>query len=414
MGLIASLRVIALALALAGCASVPTLRGSPEDVANAISANAVAYNQAYGRAIADQVLLNVMRARDRMPLYHLSMSGIQDSSELAEQFGELTIGSVSLGDGEGGVGQWVGGRTLTTKPGYTLNPFSSHDGTRQARQFEPVANETFQHYWDNNWSVEILLMIMVERLERGGRRIENTSHGYRGDCEDRPSQTELRAARARVQNETPPGEREDALRLHDDVTADRQRRCDFVWTVGELSNGDRPTLEPIYTGCAQPRPSDDNPTPRRHICTLKIRADRAVYDVRLRSIDDMLYFVGSIIRDHQDGRDPMTARVHVAPTNVYPADGENWSSRGRTAPLFRVVEVDRPQRGAYAAEVIYRGVRYAAGQATSAVCIGIDRCAYREGPHNDGSSRVLSLLTQLVILTQSEEAQLAPRDLGRR
>jgi hypothetical protein len=191
-----SLWACAFALALAGCASVPTLRGAPEDIANQIGGNAVAYNQAYGRAIADQVLLNVLRARDRLPLYHLSMSGITDTSEL-QQSGQLQLGSISLGDGNGGVGQLTGGRTLITKPQYVLNPFSSDPEHPRARQFEPVAYEVFQHFWDNNWPTDVLLLVMVESLivepeTNPPSVLTNGSAGARGDCGRRPTAEEER------------------------------------------------------------------------------------------------------------------------------------------------------------------------------------------------------------------------------
>ena len=135
-------------------------------------------------------------------------------------------------------------------------------------------------------------------------------------------------------------------------------------------------------------------------------------------MDDMIYFVGSLLRDvddgvvHEEPFEPLTARVNIRPTDVFPADGESWRDLQRTAPLFRVTEVRRGRgNDAYAAEVSYRGVRYAAGPPNGAACVGIARCANREGPHNDASARVLSLLTQLVILSQSEAAQLAPRNV---
>jgi hypothetical protein len=126
----------------------------------------------------------------------------------------------------------------------------------------------------------------------------------------------------------------------------------------------------------------------------------------------MIYFVGSLLRERVGGEGPpMTARVTVRPTDTYPADGEQWSDILRTAPLFRVAEVERSEPGSHAAEVTYRGNRYVAGPVSNLICVGADTCNNRPGPQNDASARVLSLLTQLVIIAQSEEAQLAPRNL---
>lgn len=397
----------ALAFGVMGCATVPSLDASPEDVADRIASDAVAYNEAYGRAIADQVLLNVLRARDRLPLYHLSMSGITEASNRGTQ-STAEIGSIGLG--AGGATPWATGGlsqqyTATTQPGYSLNPFGSNEQMR-ARQFQQAPASVFQHYWENNWPIEILFYVMVERLDVepvDPRRppdpapppvINNNSGAFRGDCG------------ARVERMT--GESE-AARIRNALVS----RCNFLWFSRELTDsGSRPTLDRITTGCAQPEAATE---PRR-TCAVRFAHNGSWYRVQLRAMDDMIYFVGSILRDIDDGADearqPMTARVHIRPADVVAADGELTRNIARSAVLFRIVELGRGSEATFAAEVDYRGVRYAAGPPAHVICVGVTRCAGREGPHNDASARVLSLLTQLVILSQSEEAQLAPRFFG--
>jgi hypothetical protein len=430
-----SLRGFALALSLMGCASVPTLRGAPEDIGDQIGSNAVAYNQGYGRAIGDQVLLNILRARDRLPLYHLSMSGIADHSQL-QQTDQLQIGSVGLGDGNGGVGQLTGGQTLTISPQYTLDPFGS-DAAHRARQFEPAAREAFQHYWNNNWPVEVLLYVMAQEIivQRPGQTRRrnrapsftavgtnvNRSGGYRGDCAGRPgyTPTPIQAPPARANllaHETAEQRQERETREA------REARCGFIWTVQRIADApQRPTLE--TTLCAQEPAVGDAPPPPRRICTITIRSEQDVqrYVVHLRSLDDMLYFLGSILREVDQAQEQpevdapagvIQTRLSVRPSNIAPEDHEHWNDIPRSSPLFAIRPAPRHyEHGDYAAEVRYRGVRYVAGPVDGVVCIGVAHCSDWEPRRLDSSSRVLSLLTQLVIISQSGEAQLAPRNV---
>jgi hypothetical protein len=394
-------------LSLGACASVPALSDGGEVVAGRISSTAVAYNRAYGRAIADQVLLNVLRARDRLPLYHLSMSGITENSELAVQR-TMGIGSIPLGDGSTpwGIGAVQGQRTATTKPTFVLNPFSSDAEHPRARQFEPLSYEVLRHFWDNDWPREILLLVLVDDLtpldRRGrpvqGRRLENNSSDYRGDCQPQPATAATSAA--------------------------LRERCGFLWTIQGF-NERRLVVTPEQGQRCTDLPSLGEHAPARRRCNVILNVARigrngtgtttARYELSMRAIDDMIYYVGSLLRV-ADGAD-MGTQVYVRPMGVYPRDGEDWNTIQRTANLFRVTRApsepprpgERREPGYYAAEVEYRGAHYMAGPANSRMCIGPACQAQPRDPDvNDVSATVLSLLTQIVIISQSEEAQLGP------
>jgi len=95
------LRVMAATLAAlmtAACATTPAVPFRRESLARQISDDAAAFNEAYARAVSGQILLNVLRGRERLPRHYLSMSGIQDAPSL--RFRENAgIGSIPLGDG---------------------------------------------------------------------------------------------------------------------------------------------------------------------------------------------------------------------------------------------------------------------------------------------------------------------------
>src|SRR5262245_25111657 len=88
---------IAAAVMLASCAT-----GAPEvrraELARQIADDAAAFNEAYGQAVSAQILLNILRSRDRLPRYYLSMTGIADSPSWRYRQ-NVGVGGIPLGDG---------------------------------------------------------------------------------------------------------------------------------------------------------------------------------------------------------------------------------------------------------------------------------------------------------------------------
>jgi hypothetical protein len=356
-----------LALSLMGCVTVPTLHGDQEDIANRIGDNAVAYNQAYGRAIANQILLNALRARDRLPLYYLSMSGISDSS-YTDMSGQAQIGSIGLGQGgpNWGVGSLSGTRLNRTFPAYILNPFGGNKDSRgTSSQFVPITRDRFLHYWHGDWPRETLLYVLVdsatETVGENAVRYSNTSSAHQ-TCTDGA-----------------------------DV-------CTFADVVHLVSDNAR-TAE--FGDCPPAAPA------RQDRCGIRILVDGRTFDLELRSVDDMIYYLGSTLRI--GGESPEVRPLGVYPTN--PANEEAWSAVPRRAPLFSVAQApQRYEHGDYAAEVTYRGDRYVAGPANNTHCIiRADQNCSVAIERGDASANVLSLITQLIIMSQSQEGQTAPR-----
>src|SRR5262245_31503456 len=106
----------ALAL-LGGCA---TASSAQRDLgARAIADDAISFNDAYGQAVTGQILLNILRGRDRLPRHYLSMTGISNAPSLRlQQSGG--IGAIPLGGGGTpiGVGDLHAERETTTQPNY--------------------------------------------------------------------------------------------------------------------------------------------------------------------------------------------------------------------------------------------------------------------------------------------------------
>jgi hypothetical protein len=130
--------------------------------------------------------------------------------------------------------------------------------------------------------------------------------------------------------------------------------------------------------------------------------------LRLRSLDDMVYYVGELMRAGAmvaDEGEAIEAQVNVRAAGL--------RGGGRGVPLFRILPESAANNGIYAAEVEYGGARYAAGPAIGRSCgvatsAGVCRDVADEG---DRSSSVLSLIAEILALNQSPDSIRAPSRL---
>jgi hypothetical protein len=133
-----------------------------------------------------------------------------------------------------------------------------------------------------------------------------------------------------------------------------------------------------------------------------------MYTFRLRSLDDMVYYVGELMRTgamQAAPGEPIEAQITVRAAGL--------RGGGRGVPLFRIVPDGSGSRSIYAAEVLYGGERYRAGPAIGRSCgeassEGVCRDVAEEG---DRSSSVLSLIAEILALNQSPDAIRPPSRL---
>lgn len=380
------------AAALSACATAPSISAAPDYVAERIGANAVAYNQAYGRAIADQLLLNIMRARDGVPLYYLSMSGINDQSHL-EVTRSGTLANIGLGNGnpDWSVGQLTGGATTRIQPGYQLNPLQQpkKDEGPSGRAFEPVSPRLFRQYWRSDWPPIVLLLLLADRMEiyASGQKtiaVENSSNGYnnsRASGAERGCSSSAAQTIAAVQQGD--AVRRDCTFYHIATYLDANRDA-----VEVRLHSCNPPPKPEQTAAGQPaqqrQANQQQPPPR---CELFLDYDGRTFRVELRSLDDITFYVGALLRNAD-----MTSPVTI--------DGD---------PFFEVhVQDSEAERLIpYAARVSYGGRRVAAGRPLDWRCYAHRECS-NFGERSEYSGMVLSLLTQLMVLSQTPSFQEAP------
>lgn len=377
------------ALLLSSCALAPEFPSRRENLARQIADDAVAFNDAYGRAVSAQILLNILRSRDRLPRYYLAMTGISDSPSWRYQQ-NVGAGSIPLGEGASpwGVGTFGLQRETQTRPTYAVQPFAADMLTRTA--FEPTPPYVFAHYWRSGWPRDLLLLLMVESIEKTDARGRVTTYVNEANtifqnCPDsvetggcafvRETRAFLGAAQSQAPAPVAPQGRPvcglvDAFAPSAPVRAvapETGQECDPVFVVGSDS----------------------------------IR-------LRLRSLDDIVYYVGELLRADSTNAGPgetIAAQVTVAAAGL--------RGGGQGVPLFRILPADAAPAGPYAAEVNYDGRRYVAGPAVGRSCgAAADAGACRDDADDgDRSSSVLSLIAEILALNQSPDAIRAPSRL---
>ena len=381
---------IAAALLLSACAAagLPARRDS---LARQIADDAATFNEAYGQAVSAQILLNIMRSRDRMPRYYLATTGISDSPSWRFRQ-NAGVGAIPLGEGASpwGVGALALERETQTRPSYAVQPFTAETLTRTA--FEPTAPNVFAHYWHSGWPRDLLMLTMVEAIETsdgaGAAHIYvNEANTIFDDCSD-TVQTQGCAFVRELRRFL------DSLEGLPTSSIDAQRGREVCGLIGAY--GEAGLLRPA--------------APREGMrCDPVFIVGAMTVRLRLRSLDDMIYYVGELLRagsmQAAPGQ-PIEAQVTV--------NAAGLRGGGRGVPLFRVLPQGAADPNAiYAAEVAYGGVRYRAGPAIGRSCgsetsEGRCRDIAEEG---DRSSSVLSLIAEILALNQSPDAIRAPSRL---
>jgi hypothetical protein len=392
LGLRKGLLALAAAILASGCSIAPV--ASHDVIVNRIADDAAAFNEAYAHAVTGQILLNILRSRDRQPRYYLSTTGISDAPLLDDQ-ASLNIGSLGLGRAfdPWGIGSFGVRRETSRRPSYALQPLSAETLIKSV--FLPTPNNVFEHYWRSGWPRDMLGLLMIERItrvENGVREeFDNEANNIASDCAANVSASGCAFVTA----------------LRGMLTAMGDQRPAADAANGAASCG--------LIDAFAPR------TPVRHrapavgeVCTANFIVGGATYYLDLRSFDDIVYYVGELMRLSytQTNGDPNA--VLDAPVKVSVA---GLRGGGQGVPLFRILPegaassaAEGKPRDAFAASVLYGGKRYFAGKAVGRACAdasGAGLCvdAVTTG---DRSSSVLSLLAELLALNQSPDAIRAP------
>lgn len=387
----ALIAVCAAALVTAGCASAPGFPSQRERLARQIADDAAGFNEAYAQAVSGQILLNILRSRDRLPRYYLAMTGISDTPSWRYRQ-NVGVGSVSIGEGASpwGIGNAGLERETQSRPTYAVQPFNADTLTRAA--FQPTPPNVFAHYWNSGWPRDLLLLMMVERIEKTDA--EGRVHVYTNEAN-----TIFNNCPASVDTEGCAFVRE--LRAFLIAVAERPHESGIDLRHGRPLCG----LVDAYAPTTPVRPV---PASEGADCEPVFAIGSTLVRLRLRSLDDMIYYVGELMR--AGAMNPDADGVVEAQVTVQAA---GLRGGGRGVPLFRIAPAGATSERIFAAEVEYGGRRYRAGPAVGRSCgneqaVGICRDVAEEG---DRSSSVLSLIAEILALNQSPDAIRAPSRL---
>jgi hypothetical protein len=370
---------LALSLAVSACAIADARRHQARaELARDIADEAIAYNEAYSAAISGQILLNILRAYNRQPRQYMSMSGFSNDTPDSRQT-TLSVSGLPLGDlgEEWGQGAFANQRVVRNEPVYTVTPFAQDAFSRISRQ--PTSPEVFRHYWETGWNRDLLVFLMVERMDvvSGGRRevLYNAPGTIAADCQ---------------------GE------------SYANGGCAFVRAAREFvrtTNGEPASVTPsgpcpplaVY-GAQVPAQMPDGP------CPIRIIVDGDEYQLSLRSLDAMIYYVGELLR-RDDAHPPSNDAFAEARLRVRGA-----GSRDELMPLFRVVPASEDTERTFAATVSFGGRRYSAGAPADEFCYRPDAPQACRGRAGDRSGTVLEFLVGILAFNQSEASVRPPQN----
>ena len=167
-------------LALAGCSLGGTVASQAGD-----------YNLAVEHAANTQLLRNVLRARDQLPLHFTTVPQIR--------------GSLSIGLGQPGLGLPVGGLAAnglnlglagSSSPSFDVSALDTQEFTRGL--LEPLEPDLFRYYLERGYSEQMLLLLMFGSVVQPetGRRLLNDPRCWfeRPDCPEPAASQVIEAA----------------------------------------------------------------------------------------------------------------------------------------------------------------------------------------------------------------------------
>jgi hypothetical protein len=355
---------LVLSLSLAGCVSSAM-----------ITSRTVGYNKVVEDSNNQVLLLNVVRARFRHPMYFTGLTLLRGSQ------------SVQVGTGSslpfGGEAPSI----FTVNPNANLNINPSYDvAVLDTKEFmsgitTPVDMKTLKYYWDQGWSRQMLLFLFVRRIELGNRCFLNVPWNAADEGCD-PGVPKLNEYLDKkldiVEDPAPrrtavgppiqlaagqaPGVGDIVNAYVNKLTLAKEKGKENVYQLYSESKGF------IFQFCPEPRECDAKSRQHVAIASDSDNPDEKKPKIFIRSPEAVLFFLGEIAREELEGRLPP----------------QMLTSGNDKIPLFVVRRSSTPPVGA-ALTVEYEGEWY----------------YIPSGPEGGRSMHVLSLVNQILSLHKS-------------
>lgn len=300
--------VLCLGALLAGCAMLPKER---------ISSSTTDYNLVVEKVQNEMLLLNIVRASKRHPMYFTGFNLLRGSMSYGFQTGDLTIPFGRIGAGLDGAYSIAPSVSYSTNPSFDLMVWDNKEFTTGI--MTPVSMDAVYYYLEVlGWPKEMLLHLLVERIELYSN--DTLSATYRNDPgkgklfeEFQGKLHELLQCRLQTRERYEPiGPRLQAREVSDLEQLVQAHKAGLVLRSGteggsewyQLTSkkidyalscaADRASGATVY-GIASGAPSGPPP-----------QAERNYYRFILRSPEGILYYLGEILRSEtESGNIPM-------------------------------------------------------------------------------------------------------------
>ncbi len=386
-------------IALGGCAIVSDLGAT--GLAESIEDNAATLNEAHTRAMTAIIAVNVLRARDRWPTNYTTLSGIKSNPTLTLN-GSASVAPLGLGNAPmpfSGSSAALA-RNESANAEYSVNPFANNDKTQSL--LKPIGPQTLLDYWNAGWPRETLMWMFVDSVKYAGR--DQFTYVNGDDFADKDSAAAVDAQRFMdlieaadagtvVFGQLPAATQDDRacapydpVYMRETLNIGADEPISEVISAVERLTGKTLILAPdrrVEKSSNEPQAPVDRYQRQLLLCDAAPArwglfdgaTGNEVAELRTRSFDDMIYFLGEALRVSESREEGAMGGVILFKT---------YRQRG---------DVEFAVRVEHAGDVYF-----IAPQSPSKV----------QGAGDDQTGNVLGLLNQLFQFAQSDEFLRAP------
>lgn len=129
-----------------------------------VATSATDYNLVVEKAQNEMLLLNIIRASKRHPMYFTSFNLFRGSITYDFQTGSITIPFGKIGTGLNSSYSIAPNIRYSTSPTFDLAVWDTQEFTRGI--MNPVPMKTIDYYWQEGWPKELLLHLFIERIDK--------------------------------------------------------------------------------------------------------------------------------------------------------------------------------------------------------------------------------------------------------
>ncbi len=389
------------AASMGGCAIVSDLGAT--GLAENIESNAATLNEAHTRAMGAIIAVNVLRARDRWPTNYTTLSGIKSNPTLALN-GSASLAPLGFGNPADPLSNSALSlsRNETSNAEYSVNPFANNEKTQSL--LKPIKPETMLDYWNAGWPRATLMWMFIDAVKYKDAGAYVFINGDDFADQTSPSATDARRFTTLIEDADSgriafgqldfAGQDERSCAPYDPAYV-RESLGDSA-AAGETLSGSIAAIEKLtgkrlvlardnraVRGANEPALATDRLQRQFMLCDpalprwgfFDVATGDEVAEIRTRSFDDMIYFLGETLRVSEGRSEASIGGVVLFKT---------YQNRAGLSFAVRVEHAG--------------GVYFIAPQSPQKL----------DGDLDDQTGNVLGLLNQLFLFAQSDEFLRAP------